>query len=165
MPFPTEKCTFLQKNAVLGGRIAGNRRKSQEGFRDQELITLANFHKKNTIFNGILEPQKWLRPKARLLKHDFPIHGKCCLRKSGVGRRVVFQKGGFGGCSSGTKSGTRVPSDVPRNENRNKGTFACSPGMKNRNEGSLSKTTFYETGLLSPLEKKKAKLPQKISTN
>ena len=27
--------------------------------------------------------------------------------------RVVFQKGGFGGCSPGTKTGTRVHSDVP----------------------------------------------------
>ena len=59
-------------------------------------------------------------------------------------KRVVFQKGGFGGCSPGTKTGTRVHSGVPperkpetgyvrmfpRNENRNEGTFACSPGTK-----------------------------------
>ena len=52
---------------------------------------------------------------------------------------MVFQKGGFGGCSPGTKTGTRVHSDVPperkpeergyvrmfpQNENRNEGTFA-----------------------------------------
>ena len=36
-------------------------------------------------------------------------------------KRVVFQKGGFGGCSPGTKTGTRA------RENRNEGMFACSP--------------------------------------
>ena len=50
MTFPEEKCTFLQKNAAFGGHIAGNRRKSQEGFRAQESRTLANFHKK---FGGV----------------------------------------------------------------------------------------------------------------
>ena len=34
-----------------------------------------------------------------------------------VDKRVVFHKGGFGGCS-------------PRNENRNEGIFGCSPGTK-----------------------------------
>ena len=38
---------------------------------------------------------------------------------SGVDKRVVFQKGGFGGCSPGTKTG-------------NEGTFECSPGTKTR---------------------------------
>ena len=45
MHFPAEKCTFLQKNAVFGGHMAGNRRKLQEGFRAQESRTLATFHK------------------------------------------------------------------------------------------------------------------------
>ena len=45
MHFPAEKCTFLQKNAVFRGHVAGNRRKLQEGFRAQESRTLANFHK------------------------------------------------------------------------------------------------------------------------
>ena len=40
-----EKCLFPQKNAVLGGHIAGNHTKLQEGFRAQESRTLANFHK------------------------------------------------------------------------------------------------------------------------
>ena len=57
---------------------------------------------------------------------------------SGVYKRVVFQKGGFGGCSTWTKTGTRVHSECspgtktatryvrmfPRNENWNEGTFA-----------------------------------------
>ena len=46
MPFPAAKCTFLQKNAAFGGRITGNRRKSQAGFRAQESRALANFQKK-----------------------------------------------------------------------------------------------------------------------
>ena len=33
MHFPTEKCGFLQKNAAFQGHVAGNRRKSQEGFQ------------------------------------------------------------------------------------------------------------------------------------
>ena len=49
---------------------------------------------------------------------------------SEVHKRVVFQKGGLGGCSPGTKTGTRVHLDVPRDENQNEGTFACSPGTK-----------------------------------
>ena len=66
--------------------------------------------------------------------------------KSGVDKRVVFQKSGFGGCSPGTKTGTRVHSDVaperkpeqrfvrmfPRNENRNKGTFAKITLLRHR---------------------------------
>ena len=54
----------------------------------------------------------------------------------------------------------------PRNENRNEGTFGCSPGTKNQNEGTFgcsprtktatrvhsSKPPFYETALLSPSE-------------
>ena len=44
--FRAEKCTFLQKNVAFGGHMAGNHRKSQEGFRAQESRTLANFHKK-----------------------------------------------------------------------------------------------------------------------
>ena len=35
------------------------------------------------------------------------------MRGSGVAKMVVFQKGGFGGYSPGTKNGTRVHSDVP----------------------------------------------------
>ena len=54
----------------------------------------------------------------------------------------------------------------PRNENRNEGTFGCSPGTQNRNEGTFGcspgtktgtrvhspKPPFYETALLSPGE-------------
>ena len=115
---------------------------------------------------------------------------------SGVHKRVVFQKGGFGGCSlvpvfvpgivlashkaawncphfgtfkthswlptgrNGNKSGPLFRKDLvfdvfrrnlkewfpkgwfwrmfPRNENRNEGTFACSPGNESRNEGMFA---------------------------
>ena len=41
----------------------------------------------------------------------------------------------------------------PRNENRNEGTFACSPGTKTRMRAHSPKPPFYETALLSPGEK------------
>ena len=91
MPFPTEKCTFLQKNALSrrkmwwsGGHMAGNRRKFQEGFRAQESRTLANFHKiwgPLSVFWGKVWPPanasnsndgKYLLPTMlRYLAHDF----------------------------------------------------------------------------------------------
>ena len=43
--FPAENADFLQKNADSGGQMAGNRRKSREGFEAQESRALANFHK------------------------------------------------------------------------------------------------------------------------
>ena len=86
-----------------------------------------------------------------------------------VYKRVVFQKGGFGGCSPGTKTGKRVHLDVRPERNRNEGMFACSPRTntgtrvhldvpperkpergyvrmfprnENRNEGTFAKTTL-----------------------
>ena len=38
----------------------------------------------------------------------------------------------------------------PRNENRNEGTFGCSPGTKTGTRVRLPKPPFYETALLSP---------------
>ena len=49
------------------------------------------------------------------------------------------------------KPGTRVHSEVPRNENRNEGTFACSPGTKTGTRAHSPKPPFYETALLSTL--------------
>ena len=40
----------------------------------------------------------------------------------------------------------------PRNENRNEGTFACSPGTKTGTRVHSPKPPFYETTLLSPGE-------------
>ena len=65
----------------------------------------------------------------------------------------------------------------PRNENRNEGTFGCSPGTKSRNEGTFAcspgtktgtrvhspKPPFYETALLSPGEP--LQLPPRVSTS
>ena len=58
---------------------------------------------------------------------------------AGVDKRVGFQKGGFGGCSPGTKTGTRVRSRVP-------------PGTKTGTRVHSPKPPFYETALLSPKE-------------
>ena len=44
----------------------------------------------------------------------------------------------------------------PRNENRNEGTFACSPGTKTGKRVHSPKPPFYETALLSPGELRKA---------
>ena len=51
----------------------------------------------------------------------------CAALMSGVHQRVVFQKGGFGGCSPGMKTGTRVHSDVPLAKNQNDGTNSHVP--------------------------------------
>ena len=70
---------------------------------------------------------------------------------SGVCKRVVSKKGGFGGCSVAPKT-------------RNEGTFACSPGtktgtrvlshvppgMRTGTRVHSPKPPFYETALLSP---------------
>ena len=56
--------------------------------------------------------------KERLLKHDLLFRYSWLCQKSGVDKRVVSQKGGFGGCPP------------PPKENRNEGTFGCSPGTK-----------------------------------
>ena len=40
----------------------------------------------------------------------------------------------------------------PQNENRNKGTFACSPGTKTGTRAHSPKPPFYETALLFPSE-------------
>ena len=45
----------------------------------------------------------------------------------------------------------------PRNENRNEGTFACSPGTKTGTRAHSPKPPFCETALLSPSEREGAK--------
>ena len=81
-----------------------------------------------------------------------------------------FQKGGFGGCSPGTKTGTRVRSPKPpfwkppfylpvtlfggfQKGGFQKGGFGgCSPGTKTGTRVRSPKPPFYETALLSPSE-------------
>ena len=58
---------------------------------------------------------------------------------SGVDKRVVFQKGGFGGGSPGTKTGTRVHSDVPPERKPKRGYVRIFPRNENRNEGTFTK--------------------------
>ena len=62
----------------------------------------------------------------------------------GVDKRVVFQKGGFGGCSPGTKTLTRVHSDVPpeRNFVGQRGYVRMFPRNENRNESTFAKTSL-----------------------
>ena len=55
----------------------------------------------------------------------------------GVAKSVVFQKGGFGGCSPGTKTGTRVHSDVPLERKAERGYVRMFPRNENRNEGTF----------------------------
>ena len=66
---------------------------------------------------------------------------------SGVDKRVVFlKKGGFGGCSPGTKTGTRIRSDDPPERKPERG----SPGTKTGTRAHSPKPPFYETALSSP---------------
>ena len=68
--------------------------------------------------------------------------GERVFKMSGVDQRVVFQKGGFGGCSSGTKTGTRVHSDVPPERKPERGYVRMFPRIENRNKGTFAKTTL-----------------------
>ena len=52
-------------------------------------------------------------------------------KRSGVDKRAVFQKGGFGGCSPGTKTGTRIRSHVPP-ERKPERPWKLKPGFINR---------------------------------
>ena len=74
----------------------------------------------------------------------------CAIGKlSGVDKMMFSKKVVL---AAGTKTGTRVHSDVPRNENRNEGTFACSPRTKTATRVRSPQPPFYETILLSPSE-------------
>ena len=64
------------------------------------------------------------------------------LVRNPVRRRVVSKKGGFGGCSPGTKTGTRVHSDVPPERGYNEGTFAKTTLLRNRPFISQCKMSF-----------------------
>ena len=57
-------------------------------------------------------------------------------------KRVGFQKGAFPKSSPERKPERVYIQMFPRNENRNEGTFACSPGTKSRNEGTFAKTNL-----------------------
>ena len=72
-----------------------------------------------------------------------PSRPKCLWLLAGVDKRVVFQMGGFGGCSPGTKTGTRVHSDVPLERQPERGSFPCSPGTKTGTRVHSPKPPFY----------------------
>ena len=75
---------------------------------------------------------------------------------SGVLKRVVFKKGGFGGCSPRTKTGTRVRSDVPPERKPEGGDIRMFPRNENQNEGTFAKN--------DPFTKKWGALPYDVST-
>ena len=62
--------------------------------------------------------------------------GKHCPLSEEPFKKGGFQKGGFGGCSPGTRTGTRVIRGYVRmcrrNENRNEGTFTKTTLLRNR---------------------------------
>ena len=61
-------------------------------------------------------------PSPCLLSPRLDFHDDLCSSYNfGVRRRVVFKKGGFGGCSPGTETGTRVHSDVPPERKQERG--------------------------------------------
>ena len=84
---------------------------------------------------------------------------------------VIWGGAKLGGCQKEWFSKRVVLREFPRNENRNEGTFGCSPGTKtgtSLNEGTFAcspgpktgtrahspKPLFYENALLSPSEKR-----------
>ena len=95
-----------------------------------------------------------LQKVAEGQKQNMRLEAEVGLDEQGLGvdKRVVFQKGGFGGCSPGTKTGTRVHSDVAPERKSERGYVRMFPQNENRNEGTFAKTTLYETALLSPSE-------------
>ena len=70
---------------------------------------------------------------------------------SGVDKRVVFQKGGFGGCSPGAKTGTRVHSDVPRERKPERGCVRMFPRNENQNEGTSAQTALLRNRPFLPV--------------
>ena len=71
-----------------------------------------------------LEGQTWIViPRSTLRKEggsESEVVKLNALLESGVDKRVVSKR--------------VVLADVPRNENRNEGTFGCSPGTKKKKE-------------------------------
>ena len=81
--------------------------------------------------------------------------GKVTLN-SGVHKKCGFPKGWFWRMFRRAKNrneGTFEFPMFPRNENRNEGAFACSPRTKTGTRAHSPKPPFYETALLSPLNK------------
>ena len=82
-----------------------------------------------------------------------PFCGRVNEVVSGVRNMVVFKKGGYGGCSPGTKTGTRVHLDV--SPGTKTGTRGRSHVPLERNTGTRAhspKPPFCETVLLFPLD-------------
>ena len=81
-----------------------------------------------------------------------------------VPKRVVFQKGGFGGCSPGTKTGTRLHSDVPPEPKTGTRVHLHVPPEREPERGHIRQNhPFIETALLSTLDNWKAALKKLFS--
>ena len=66
---------------------------------------------------------------------------------------LLWGKGGFGGCSPGTKTGTRVHSDVLLERKPERGYVRMNENRnENRNEGTFAKTTLLQNRPLSTLD-------------
>ena len=153
MPFPVEKCTFLQKNYGFQGHMSGNRRKLQEGFRAQEsrnvLLCLlsrkhfceyffsrlpGNFALKNGgdfwwIFSGLRFP----RNEARKILEKF---GKNSEQNSGQNSGRKFYK--FGELSVCSFSDLKNVSQVSQDDNPSRRHTSATMA------GKLSKTHMFK---------------------
>ena len=91
------------------------------------------------------------------------VHAQSIM--SGVDKRVVSKRVVLADVPPERKPEQEYIRMFPRSENRNEGTFGCSPGNENRNEGTFAhflrtmktgtrvrspKPPFYKTALLSP---------------
>ena len=75
------------------------------------------------------------------------------LKSSGVDKRVVSKRVVLADVPPERKPERENIQMFPRNENRNEGTFACSPGTKTGTRVRSPKPPFYETVLLAPNDK------------
>ena len=114
------------------------------------------FSDSNCPFSGWWKMGGFSAPKPSFLglgDFDLCTGPARSLRAGFIGgcQKGGFPKGGFGGCSPGTKPERGYIRMFPQNENRNQGTFACSPGTKTGTRARSPKPPFYETALLSPV--------------
>ena len=128
---PAEIWVFLQKNALSCRKMPFPARK-------------CTFLQKNVLFGGHMAGNR------RKLQEGFRAQESRTLAKpTSTRERVVFQKGGFGGCSLRTKTGTRVHSDVPPERKPERGYVRMFPRKKKPERGYIrqnhpfTKPPFY----------------------
>ena len=120
--------------------------------RENILCTVLIFNASRIPFSNRKIPCfQWVGTKylSKIVAADQP-RGNCYFfrkikTKSGVDKRVVSKRVVLADVPPERK--------LPRNEDRNEGTFACSPGTKTGTRVRSPKPPFYETSLLSPSDK------------